>query len=180
MRSRAFTLIEIMVVVVLMGLLAGAAALTLTGQVAERTRDDIVGQLSRQDHMARLAARRLGETKLQYDLESQRIWRVTTMRDGGFDRSHAMRLPRNHAVDRILIADHESTNSEDHETGQVEIVYSPGGHSLSYALRMHSQKEESRVWLFFAGLTGQVTVMEDEGKVYNLLQALSKGRPDVD
>ncbi len=181
MQRRAFTLVEVMVVVLLMGLLAGAVALSLGGDVADSVRGNVVGRIAETDHLARLAARRMGgRTELQIDLDEQLLRYVSRVGEADEHGSHAVRLADAHVVDRVLMGGSSTSAIREIEKGTVHIAMSENGHSASYALRVSTRSDGHRTWLVFAGLTGQVTVLEDEEDAYELFETLSTGRIDAD
>ncbi len=188
MPPRAFTLIELMAVVLLLGLLAGAVAWSLAENVEAAGRADAVGRVVQADCLARMAARRLGRPSvLRIDLEAQRLWRVTPAPGGpagpGAETSHPVDVPAGYRIDRVAVADAAATR----DAGIVEIAYSTGGRSASYALRLvRADRDETPAgadapgpWLVVAGLTGHVSLNHDEADVDNLLALLAAGRPDA-
>ncbi len=182
----AFTLIEVMAVVVLVGLLAGAAALSLAGQARYRTTQDVIDTLQSVDRNARFAAMRLGgTTRIRYDLSNQQVYNETTDDTGSSTRSPAVAFPVEYRIDRVLVSDVSATSGASRSTtgraldyGTIDIELSPAGRSTTYAVRL--SHEENKHWLIFAGLTGQVTQTDDEKEVNNLFTMLASGRPDAD
>jgi hypothetical protein len=123
--------------------------------------------------MARLAGQRLGRPcVLRFDLARQRVWRVMED-DGAVEDSHAVRLSGGCRVDRVAVGDLVAGT----DSGVVDIAYSMSGRSSSYAVRL-TRKDWSG-WLVFAGLTGQVTLIEHEDEVQSLFSVLASGRADA-
>ena len=184
---RAFTLIEVMAVVLIVGLLAGSVALTLGGQASYRSTEDLVDALQSTDRKARHAAMRLGEDcVLKYDLSRQRVWREIDGRDGVRERSTTLAIPTGYKIDRVVVPGEIGTDGGSNnrigrriDRGVVEIALSGGGRSVTYAVRLTRGDEEKR-WLIYAGLTGQVTETDDEREIDNLFALLTAGRADAD
>lgn len=177
MWRRAFTLIEVMVVVAVMGLLAAATAWSLAEAAAGRSIADSFDRIAHADRTARIAARRLGEPcKLRFDLDARRIERIAP------ERSHALRLPRQHRISQLRIARAASDDSHDTvgdgaESGVVEIDYSSAGRSASYAVRLRWPEGEG--WIAVAGMTGQVIRIDEDTEIDNLFALLATGRADA-
>lgn len=64
--------------------------------------------------------------------------------------------------------------ARDASAGDVKIEYSPQGTTETFAIELGIAGGDS-VWLLFAGLTGQLTQLEEERDVESILQAI---RPD--
>jgi prepilin-type N-terminal cleavage/methylation domain-containing protein len=175
MRRRAFTLLEVMAVVVLLGLTAGAVAWSFAGHVRHASRDAAVSQFVRADRLARLAAQRQGRPcALRIDLTTQRLVRhMGAPTEAPAEQAHSATLAGGRC-DRIVVA---GTAASTAPAGIVEIPFSPGGRSPSYAVRLVFS--ERALWLVFSGLTGQATVIENEQHAHNLLAALGTARPDA-
>lgn len=193
MRRGAFTLIEVMVVVALLGLLTGATAWSLAEDARRGFRVNTAGQIIHADRMARLAAQRLGKAcVLKFDLESQRIQRVVGDEGYGDGASPALLIPARCRIDRVLIPQApgslEGASGETvgvaADSGVLEVAYSTGGRSVSYALRLVFEEgeigheSEGDGWLIFSGLTGQVT-LSNEDEIGNVFTMLAAGWPDA-
>jgi prepilin-type N-terminal cleavage/methylation domain-containing protein len=183
---RAFTLIEVLAVVALLGLLAGATAWSLAGAAQRATFDEVAGRIAHADRMARFAGQRIGRpTVLTIDLDKQWLIRRIAREDGSVETAPALGVPRDMRIERVVLAgeprsgDMNTRRPGRHiDRGQVEIAYSTHGRSVTYGLRLEGE-DDSR-WLVFAGLTGQMTEIDDEDEVDNLFELLTSGRPDAD
>jgi prepilin-type N-terminal cleavage/methylation domain-containing protein len=196
----AFTLIEVMLVIVLLGLLAGATVFSLTETARRSSRADAIDQIRHADRMARAAARRIGEKyMLRFDLDEQRLWRVVQHRGDAEQASHRTDLPTRYRVDRMVVPSTPDSSgllsaevsAETHESGSVDIPYSTAGRSVSYAVRLEprhasQQEDESEkkktgsCWLVFAGLTGQMTVYHEKEAIDNLFSQRAIDGSDTD
>ncbi len=189
MRRGGFTFIEVMLVVVLLGLMAGAVAWSVTAQVRRGTQAAAVGQIVHADRMARMTAEQLGvECVLRFDFENQRLRRLVPDGDHAVTAAHARQLPPAWRVERILLARASDFGRESQRTvmteadwGTVDIPYSPGGRSATWAARLVSRTpDEDDQWLVVSGLTGQTTLDHDTDEVVNLFSMLATGRADAD
>jgi prepilin-type N-terminal cleavage/methylation domain-containing protein len=182
MRRGAFTLIEVMAVVALLALAAGAVTWSFVDEVRRSSRTAACNQIMRADRMARLAGQRLGrQCVLRFDLAGQRVFRVLKG-EGCQEDSHAVRLSSGCRLDRLTVADDSARGAANGsatpaDSGVVDIAYSTGGRSASYAVRLTGKDWSG--WLVFAGLTGQVTLIEHEEEVQNLFTLLASGRADA-
>ena len=178
MRRAAFTLIEIIAVVAVIGLLAGATALSLGDSAGRARRADAVSTIAHADRMARLAGERLGRPcVLHYDLDDQRIVRELPGA-GVMAASHPIALGRDVWIDRLVTAGSVNRPPRTHESGDVAVAVSTAGRSETYAVRLAF--DDGQTWLVFAGLTGQMTVIEHDEQVDNLVRLLATGRSDAD
>ncbi len=197
MRRGGFTLIEVMAVVALLGLLAGAVVWSMTDEAKRWSREDAVGRIAHADRRARIAARRLGRPcVLRFDLDRQVVCRVVFDDDGTEMPGHVLDLPVGHRIDRVVFARAASSAlvpggpaARGKESGVVDVACSTAGRSASYALRLVSGsgtaprgapagRGDGR-WLVFAGLTGQMVLDCEDDEVDNLFAVLETGRPDA-
>jgi prepilin-type N-terminal cleavage/methylation domain-containing protein len=160
--GRAFTLIEMMVVVILIGLLSGAAMLSFTKPLRARRARQAVEELASFDGSARQAARNFGrDVEIVFELSADRT--ELSRRELTPEPRETFRasLPTGFHVEHVRTA--EQTAS----TGDVVIRCSPRGLSRSYAVRVVGPEFDQ--WLLVAGLSGQVSVVSDESKVESIL-----------
>lgn len=196
MRLDGFTLIELMVVVALIGLLAGATALSLADDARQATRSDVIGQLTDADTSARFAAKRLGPSTLHIDLEAQRLWVVTPDSGSGNARpGHSMQLPQGFRIEEVIWIDPTPRTKPGprkqkiQDTGVIAIPISSAGLSRTYVSKLTGPAPTSdntgtprqqTTWLLVSGLTGQVTLEDDADTIDNLLDTLAQTRADAD
>ncbi|MFA7236019.1 MAG: type II secretion system protein [Phycisphaeraceae bacterium] len=172
---RGLTLIEVMAVVALMGLAAGATAWSMAGDVSRNNRQATITRIEYADRMARIAADRMGQRcVLRFDIDAQQLRRVMTDAAGDEQASHTLALPRECRLDRVV------RSGDSCDSGQTEIAYSTGGRSASYAARLTFERDKESVWLVFAGLTGQVVIVHDEQEAEKLFENLATGWTDAD
>ena len=159
---RAFTLIETLVAMVLLGIISTAAALTFRSSLQSATATDAIAQIKYLDSSARQRAQRFNQpVELIFDLTNSSFSR----REGGRrnDQSFTASLPRGFTIDQINIAGQSTFN------GEVSLTCSPTGLTNSYSIHLIGPNFDQ--WLLFAGLTGQMTVIRNEETVQDILAA---------
>lgn len=198
MRSTAFTLVELMAVVALMGLLATAVAWSMAQDTRRATLDGVIARVAQADALARIAARRggIGQT-LRFELDAGRIQRFTL--DGGAAVAAGPRvnIPDGYRLDGVIVGPGVTAPGAPAplpvEYGRVEVNFGSDGLAPTYALRLRFQPLEpsprpepsafannGTLWLVFAGLTGQVTLIDDTQQIDNLFAALAGAGTDAD
>jgi prepilin-type N-terminal cleavage/methylation domain-containing protein len=166
---RAFTLIEVMLVVLLVVILAGAAAMSFARPLRAARAREAIEQIRAFDAAARQVARRSGrEVEIVLDAYRQELVR----REQGRDVSQ-VRLPNGLRIDQVR------TSGDAREGLDLSLSVSPHGWSRSYAMRLVGLEFDG--WLLVAGMSGQVTVIEDESRVLDILtRADAAARRDAD
>lgn len=161
MRRPAFTLIEMLAVLALLGLLTALATVSLSGAVRAARANDTAEAVRALDRSIRDYAKRFGRTvTLRFDLSQGVVVRVE---DG--KPSVAYALP----VRRVI------TRSDDRTAAEVFVNVSAAGYSPSYAVLVNAS--QGTQWIVFAGLSGQASVVNDEREV---LDILAPARADAD
>ncbi len=163
-RRPAFTLIEVMLVVLLVGTLAGVAVMSFARPLRASRARDAIAEIGAFDAAARQLARRSGrDVEVVIDVYERRLTRRE--QDRG-PESH-LSLPAALRIEQV-----RSSTSAAHES-QLTVRVAPHGWSRSYAIRIVGPEFDR--WLLVAGMSGQVTVIEDESKVQDIL-ARASGR----
>lgn len=189
----AFTLIEVMAVVLLLGLLAGATAWSLTGQARRATLAELTDRIAHADAMARLSARRLGEpTALRIDLDRQRLTWSSRGGVGARTAGRTVQLPSQIRFHRVRVAESAASlpgresglRGGDYQQGTAELPVSISGQSVTYALLLRQAPPiddgPREVWLVVAGLSGQTLEIYETRTIDKLWQLLATGRVDAD
>jgi prepilin-type N-terminal cleavage/methylation domain-containing protein len=167
MRSRGFTLIEMMAVVIIMALLATAAALSFARPMRVARARDAVDQVRSLDASARQFARRVGRPiEIVFDLSNG-----TLARRDHDEIAFQSSLPRGCRIEEVRSA------GQSFSLGEASIQCAPSGMSRTYAV--HLLGPELDRWLLFAGLTGQVTQVNDVSQLDDILPQASS-RDDAD
>jgi type II secretory pathway pseudopilin PulG len=155
-KRSAFTLIETMLAVLLMALLASAVAMSFSAPLKSARTADAIELIRSFDAMGRQAANASGKNvRLVFDLSND-----TLVQRDGIDlhdpRTHES-LPSGCHVDSVRID--ESLTS----AGEAMVDISPHGWSRSYAV--HLQSPGADRWLVFAGLSGQMSQVQNESQI---------------
>lgn len=169
---RAFTLIELGACLVLLGLLAGLATLSLRSRDELARTEDVIAQLQRQDELLRTQARRTGRpVMLTFDTISHTLQR--RVQDPSHDAAaSSWVMPTGFTLEHVWVQDAVSPHR------QVDVPCSSSGRTPTYALAMRGPSDR-RTWIITAGLTGQQFLVEHEHQVQEVFDALT-ARPDAD
>lgn len=188
MRSAAFTLMEVMAVVALLGLLAGATAWSLAGEARRQTREELIARIVQSDLNCRVAATRTGQSHdLVFDLDEQVIWRRGPEQNESENGSHRMKIAGDYRIDRVLTSDVAQGSSPGKgddsfvhiDAGDLAIVCGPAGCTTSYAMRIVHEPTGESIWLLMAGLTGQSLLINHENEIEDIFTHLATGRTDT-
>jgi prepilin-type N-terminal cleavage/methylation domain-containing protein len=168
----AFTLIELLAAIVLMGIISTAAALTFRSSLQSAATTNAIDQIKYLDSTSRQRAIRFNQpVALIFDLANSTLSR----REGSKrnDESFTAALPREFSIDQVNIAGNSTFN------GAASINCSPTGLTPSYAIHLIGPNFDQ--WLLFAGLSGQMTVINNEETVLDILAATRQAaRRDAD
>jgi prepilin-type N-terminal cleavage/methylation domain-containing protein len=155
---KAFTLIEMLVVLALSAILAGIVSVSLAGSFHTARAQDVAGNIATYDRLSREYFRKFGRSgSLVFDIARQTITRVD---------SAPLRLPSTLHFSQIVTADKTTTS------GEVSIACSSDGQTPSYALDL-TDDTGKHYWMVTAGLTGRTIQVENEQEVRDIFQALA-------
>jgi prepilin-type N-terminal cleavage/methylation domain-containing protein len=161
---RAFTLIEMIVVIVLIGLLSAAVVMSFARPVQKVRARDAVEMVRALDESMRAQARRSGQTaQIVIDLSARTLAR----RDGAGNVVFEAALPTGIEIDRFRNAD------EDLSSAHAVVSCSPLGLTRTYAVHLSGPGLDQ--WLLFAGLSGDAMVIKDEATLDSIFLAQSRG-----
>ena len=167
MKHRAFSLVEVALVVLILAILAGAMTLGVRGPLGRVGMRGLVDEIKTFDHLTRTYAREHDRPlRLVADLAGGRLRR--TSEDGRDAFGEALKMPAGHRIAEVRLAGRRVTS------GTVALSVSARGLSPTYALRVKGPGGREQ-WLLVAGLTGQVTEREDEREIEQILEALRAG-----
>lgn len=151
---RGFTLIEVMLVLLIAGLLAGAATLRLTHSLQQRTIEDVVEQVWQLDELARTRALRSGEpVVLHWDLERQIMW---------LGEEHTT------AWAKTVFSKVKLTTVHVPRQRDTVIRYGSSALSNSFAVAIEDPTGNRRL-LLVCGWSGQKQLVQDEKKALDIL-----------
>lgn len=166
MRRSAFTLMEVMLVVLLMGIAAAAVTLRTRSPIHLAGLDDAIGQIAAADALAR-----------QYALGQGRpVHLVVTLADASIARTdpsgkeklgRTLQLGSPFEIVAVLTADQRVVSAS------AEIGISSQGFGPSYAINLKSGPREDR-WLVFLGTSGQMVQCNDEQEARDILRGSSQ------
>jgi prepilin-type N-terminal cleavage/methylation domain-containing protein len=173
----AFTLLELLVVVAILALVSGAAALRLA-PVYERARAEAFTRaLLDWEQGARMQAWRTGEpSALEFDLERQRVKVLAKDRDGQHARQHEnvtreLRFPR--CVELVDVRRVDQIDAGGKRRSQIPVTRL--GESPSYFLELKRAGDKSE-WIVLVGTSGQPERRSDEKNAIRLLRQLQDSR----
>jgi len=153
-RQKAFTLIEAAAVLVLIGLLASAGALSLRSACRGSQMKDVINRLTDLDQSARCLVQLSGQAGVIHIDTVKGSIRFT------HDSQSHMGLRPVVLPEGFVITDVEGSPSRS-SGGTIEIPCSVLGQTPAYSLSISGPKEKVRM-LVFVGMTGQVIEMEHD------------------
>lgn len=166
---RAFTLIEMAVVLALIGLLSGVTVLTLREPYRAAQFQDAVERVSFFDGHCRHEATRFSRRlTLRVDLDNERLDVLALAAEAP---RLSLQLTRGVEIDQVV------TGGRRFDDGQVEIPFSQTGLSSTYALLLRQGGGRSR-WLLVAGVTGQQIEADHEREITEALSLAASADAD--
>lgn len=163
-----FTLIETICIVLLMGLLAGAAMLSFAGPLRTAKANDLVQQLIAFDAGARQLAKRSGhDVEIVIDLFEQHLSRREASDDE--EVSARLSLPAGLRIEQVRTT-RQSTDD------RVIIRCARIGISPSYALHLVGPGFDR--WILVPGLSGQAVLVNHESQIQTIFQSISRRDAD--
>lgn len=181
-----FSLIEVAAVLVVLGLLAGAASLSLRSVGRNFDFEQWVERATGLDRQARERAQRDGlPRRVVIDLDGQTMLEepIASNRDAEVETPMNLEPPRGWACSDAWRIDGEDTDWRLPEirgsSGGLSIHVSSDGFGASYAIALRDEAERRR-WLVVAGGSGQATIFNDERLLRETLQTLASAGDDID
>ncbi len=170
-KAGGFTLIELTVVLLILGVVMTAVILRVSGPVSRAKMQDVVRQIKHFDNFTRSFSRQHNKAlEVKIDLIKNSMSRFDS------DEKIAGRslgLPSGFDFTNFL------TTSDTETSDSVLLRYSRHGLSRSYALELSDGSRSQ--WLVFAGLTGEAVEFsneENEENVQEILASLSRSDAD--
>jgi prepilin-type N-terminal cleavage/methylation domain-containing protein len=161
---RGFTLIEISVVIVLIGLLTAAVVMSFARPVEKVRAKDAVEMLRSLDESVRTQARRSGATaQLVIDLSARTLAR----RDAAGKVVFEAALPSGFEIDRFR------SSLEDLSSAEAVVSCSALGLTRTYAVHVTGPGLDE--WLVFAGLSGEASIIKDEATLDSIFRPQPRG-----
>ena len=174
---RGFTLVEVMAVVVVMALLAGAAVLSFVGPLRRATAREAVDRVASFDESCRRYAKR-------FDRDGEMVFSLAdgtmALRPAGIARNgggggrggggpQPARLPPGVRFNRFRVAGEHARNAG---FGEVSVPCSSLGAGVTYAVELAGPGIDR--WLVIAGLGGGATEVSDEREVDRIFAVLTR------
>jgi prepilin-type N-terminal cleavage/methylation domain-containing protein len=163
--SSGFTLIEVVVVLAVAAILAGAAALSLRGPYQAARLEDAIERLVLVDRQLRDHAQRF-ERPAQLNV-CPNSGQIAAVEPKG-DRPPIQAFQ----LDGAIKIEEVATPQRRSDCDVVAIPYSTQGRSPTFAVRLRGADNRQH-WLLFVGTTGQMIRFEDDRTVEELLHLVS-------
>lgn len=164
-----FTLIELMVVVAIIGLITATVIVRFSGSLRRARLEWAIGRfVATESGLRNQTARHARGGRLSLELGTRELRRAF-----GGRKQEATTIDLGSGVEvRTFLS-----KTRDVSSGQVVVDYTEQGTTETFAVEIETPGEESR-WLVFAGLTGQITRLEEERDVEKLLEAVRHSGTD--
>jgi prepilin-type N-terminal cleavage/methylation domain-containing protein len=158
-----FSLIEMLVVITIVGLLAGMAMLKWSGTISKmQFGNDLAGIASFDRRARNLAIQRNESLRLIVDLDNNAFMcqhrKIAQSVTTTFGLSNASQIENVATIDGQAVG------------GQIEVYLSESGTSASYAVLISNEKRKR--WLLFVGGTGQVFSGKSDEEIQAYFQQL--------
>lgn len=166
--NRGFTLIETVLAVLIMALLASAVAFSLSQPIQGARLREALSQLQSCDGLARQNARQSPRpVRLIISPTANAIDRLE-----GEQLRFRSTLPIGCRITQVIVGRHATW------IDRATITFSASGLSRTYAVRLQAPSFDR--WVLFSGLSGQMTLVQDERTLRTILDGLAPTRRDAD
>jgi type II secretion system protein H len=162
-RRYAFTLIELVACIAIMALLSAAAGVSLHSRHGTMSLDAAADVVISVDRQARQRARQSGQpVTIRVDMAVGEVIDIAAPGASHFEAAEPLRLPEGFRIARARVGGRWV------QDGTLDVRCSSQGRTASYAVLVEGNS--GHTWLIFAGLTGAMERMDDEGQVAEILQ----------
>ncbi len=166
-RDRAFTLVELLAVLLLMALLATAVTLSLKGVLRDAELRNAASQLIQFDRLAREQARRSNRpSQLHFEPQARRVRSVDVRTQKAQGRE--LQLPAGVSIEQVRTAWQARDDID------VVVPCSARGQTGSYAVLLRGAGQR-RLWLVVTGLSGTTETERDDHTVNQTFALLANG-----
>lgn len=163
MKSRAFTLIELTLVLLILGIVAAAVGLNWHGPARTARFKDAVAQVAEFDRLSRAYARQNDKPlRMVLDAEGKHLERIDA---NGEPLGMPLELGSDVQTGKLVVAGDNGATAK-------TVPYSSHGFTPSYAMLLEGPAER-KTWLVVAGLTGLTLETDDDNYVEKILAAKS-------
>jgi prepilin-type N-terminal cleavage/methylation domain-containing protein len=164
---KAFTLIEVVAVLMIIGLLAGLGVMSLRGRHRAATMEALTAELCDFDGGARLYAERFGRN-VRLRIDSGQVC-LCAEDDENKPLRAPLVLPEGFAIKDCWMAGDRATDQT------VEVVVGLSGRSSSYGFCIAGPNGKSR-WIVISGLSGQREILESDEQSNAIMALLAQKR----
>jgi len=171
--NKGFSLIEMTMVLLIVGIAAGAVALRVEPQLRRSRMEQVVRDFVEFDRLTRAIARRHDrQLRLVVDASAGELRRLDA--EGYESSGRAMSLPDNYAITKVLV------RSQEIHAGTISLPCSRKGFMPTYAVRFLGPGGRQQ-WVLLTALGGQEVMIDgaDSGKIRDIL-AFTTSRRDID
>lgn len=166
--TRAFTLIEMIVVLAIMGMLAAVVVVSLRGPLQAGRLQSACEQIVMVDRQLRQRnVKNDRPLEMTIDLKTSELKTIDL--EGSDTLARSVKFGHSIRIDRFVSADRQA------DYGLVSVRYGKQGQSPTYAVRISSGSGLHQ-WLLFAGLTGKVYWIENEEEIQSTIRLLTRER----
>ena len=152
-KATGFTLIELTVVLLIMGIIAAIVTLKISGPVSQVKLQDVAERIKRFDVHTRSYARQHGKAlRVDVDLSKNCISRWD---NAGNQIGQPLKLPSNFSIEKCQVASQQQVRN-------------------ATLLKYSSQGMTHSKWILVVGLTGELVELENEQNVQKIMESLSR------
>ncbi len=163
-----FTLIELLAVLTLLALLTAFVSVSMGTAINSANKLKLIQIITDYDRDTRELAHRLDRPlRLTVSIDHQSITRSHIDAEDDKHAGVPLKLPHNWKLQTVLTADTELRGNA------IDLYCTQHGATHTYALQLHD-KNNGSLWLLVAGLSGQVSEINDEQTIRNIFKQLQR------
>jgi len=169
-RNNGFSLIEVTMALLILGMVAGAVALRVEPILNRERTEQVMDDIVRFDRLTRTLARRTDKRLIMvFDTSGRQLRRLDAT--GSELPGRTLMLPENYSVTRVLV------RSQNVGTGMISIPCSRRGFTPTYAIRLEAPGPVRR-WILLAALGGREVIINeaDDHRITEILAYTTRRR----
>lgn len=167
---RAFTLIELVAVILVIGLMASAVVWSLTARHENAQWSDVIDQIRHIDSTARMTARRQGGMQLQFDTDQNLIRRLSSHQSDLKGIAHV--IPSGFTLLSAQSLQAFDPNIATYTSSRID--FRGTGCTPDYVVRIaRTHMPDDERFILFAGLTGQMKVTLTSKEITAIVDAIA-------